>query len=139
MIRSRSNIIPVPAAISSLADSATSFAILFSVAPGRKYKSSADGQLSASLGELFPTGPHFCYPIFGTYQHSASQINLLRCNIFMNCSSHSSRPCDHFPEHVLNLLSHTSFVKICEKQALVRKDRFQLILKSLRLSNNNIL
>ena len=76
---------------------------------------------------------------FGKEDNFWAQINLLRCNIFMNCSSHSSRPCDHFPEHVLNLLSHTSFVKICEKQALVRKDRFQLILKSLRLSNNNIL
>ena len=56
----------------------------------------------------------------------------------MNGCLHSSRSCDHLTEHILDLLSDTIFIKVCEEQSLIGKDRLQLILEGFRFSDHDI-
>ena len=53
--------------------------------------------------------------------------------------SYSPRSCDHFTEHIFNLLTNSIFVKVSEEQTLIGKDRFELVFECLRFSYYDIL
>ena len=57
----------------------------------------------------------------------------------MNGCFHRTRPGDHFPEHGLDLLAYTVFIKIGKEQTLIGQNRLQLVFEGLRVTNNNIL
>ena len=58
--------------------------------------------------------------------------------IFMNSCLYSSGADDHLTEHVLDLLSDTIFIEVCEEQSLIGKDWLQLILEGFRFSDHDI-
>lgn len=52
----------------------------------------------------------------------------------MNGRFHRTRPGDHFPEHGLDLLAYTVFIKIGKEQTLIGQNRLQLVFEGLRVT-----